>query len=177
MRRELFIHLSFWFSFFVLISILKGYLNLSHWPFWLAGLIGTFLPDIDHVIYVLFMSPQELTSQRVNFLWNRREIKRLTELLYETRSERHGLIFHTIFFQVIFMIVTFLILSSSTSIFGKGLALSFLLHLSIDQLVDIVDMKSLNNWTKYLPFSFDYRKSQLYFLGGMLLVLAMGIFI
>ena len=134
MRRELFIHFSFWFSFFVLISIFKHYLSLNFWPFWLGGVIGTFLPDIDHLIYVLFLSPQELTSQRIGFLWNKKEYKRMIELLYETRSERRGLVFHTIFFQLIFLVLTFWILSSSASLFGRGLVLSFALHLSVDQL-------------------------------------------
>ena len=175
MRRELFIHFAFWFSFFVLISLVKHFLNISYWPFWLGGAIGVLMPDLDHLIYVVFTGPQELTSQRVGFLWNRREIKRLVELLYETRSERRGLIFHTIFFQAIFLILTFWLMSSSASLFGKGLVLSFALHLSIDQLVDITEMKSLSNWTKFLPISLDLRKSEFCCSAGVLLVAVMGL--
>ena len=175
MRRELFIHFSFWFSFFVLISLVRHFLSLSYWPFWLGGAIGTFLPDIDHLIYVLFLSPQELTSQRIGFLWNRKEYKRMIELLYETRSERRGLVFHTIFFQIIFLVLTFWILSSSASLFGKGMVLSFALHLSVDQLVDLTEMKSLSNWTKDLPINLDLKKSKIYWLAGVLLVCAMGL--
>jgi hypothetical protein len=113
MRRELFIHLSFWFFFFVVISITKHYLNISYWPFWLGGFIGVLMPDLDHLIYVFFLGPQELTSQRVGFLWEKKEYKRLIDLLYETRSERKGLIFHTIFFQIIFLVLTFWIMTSS----------------------------------------------------------------
>ena len=102
MRRELFIHFSFWLSFFVLITLVKQLFNLSYWPFWVGGVVGLFLPDIDHLVYVFFLQPQELTSQRVNFLLDKREVKRTLELLYETRSERTGLIFHTILFQLIF---------------------------------------------------------------------------
>jgi len=174
MRRELFIHFSFWFSFFVLISLFKHFFALSYWPFWLGGAIGVLMPDLDHLIYIFFMNPQELTSQRVGFLWNRKEFKRLIELLYETRSERRGLIFHTIFFQAIFLILTFWIMSSSNSLFGKGLVLSFALHLSIDQLVDLTEMKNLSNWLKFLPISLNLRKSEIYWSAGMLLVLVMG---
>jgi len=151
MKRELFIHFAFCVSFFILISVFKHYLNLSYWPFWLGGVIGTFLPDIDHLVYVFFLSPQELTSQRVNFLLGRREVKRTIELLYETRSERKNLIFHSIFFQVIFLALTFFIMTSSTSIFAKGLVLSFALHLSVDQIIDLVELKNLDNWKRYLP--------------------------
>ena len=175
MRRELFIHFSFWFSFFVLISIVRHFLNLNFWPFWLGGLIGVLMPDLDHLIYVFFLGPQELTSQRVSFLWGRKEYVRLIELLYETRSERRGLIFHTIFFQAIFLILTFWIMSSSGSLFGKGLVLSFALHLSIDQLVDIFDMRSLSNWTKFLPIDLDFDKSRICWTVGILLVASMGL--
>ena len=176
MRRELFIHFAFWFFFFVLISLLRHFLILSYWPFWLGGAIGVFMPDIDHLIYVFLVGPQELTSQRVNFLWGRREYKRLIELLYETRSERRGLIFHTIFFQAIFLILTFWLTSSSASLFGKGLVLSFALHLSVDQLVDLVEMKNLSNWTKFLPINLDLNNSKVYWSIGTLLVFAMGLF-
>jgi hypothetical protein len=175
MRRELFIHFSFWFFFFVLISLFRHFLNLGDWPFWFGGIVGTFLPDIDHLIYVLFLNPQELTSQRIGFLWNRKEYKRMVELLYETRSERRGLVFHTIFFQVIFLVLTFWIMTSSSSLFGKGLVLSFALHLSIDQLVDLTEMKVLSNWTKDLPINLDLKNSKIYWLAGILLVFAMGI--
>ena len=175
MRRELFIHFSFWFSFFVLISIVRHYINLNFWPFWLGGLVGVFMPDLDHLIYVFFLGPQELTSQRVGFLWNRKEYIRLIELLYETRSERRGLIFHTIFFQAIFLVLTFLIMSSSGSLFGKGLVLSFALHLSIDQLVDLQDMRTLSNWTKFLPIDLNFDKSRIYWTVGILLIAVMGL--
>jgi len=176
MKRELFIHFSFWFSFFVLISLFKHFLSLSYWPFWLGGLLGIFLPDVDHLIYIFFSSPQELTSQRINFLWGRKEYSRMIELLYETRSERRGLIFHTFFFQIIFLILAFLVMSSSASLFGKGLVLSFALHLSVDQLADLIDMKSLDNWTKLLPISLDFRKSEICWSVGTLLVAVMGLF-
>ena len=174
MKRELFIHIAFWFSFFVLISLFKHLFSLSYWPFWLGGLAGVFMPDLDHLVYVFFIAPQELTTQRVGFLWGKKEYRRLIELLYETRSERHGLIFHTIFFQLIFFILTFWMMSSSASLFGRGLVLSFALHISIDQLVDLTEIKSLNNWTKYLPFSLDLFKSKIFWLVGILLVLIMG---
>ena len=174
MKRELFIHFAFCVSFFILISIFRNHLNLNYWPFWLGGVIGTFLPDIDHLVYVFFLSPQELTSQRVNFLLGRREVKRMIELLYETRNERKDLVFHSILFQLIFFALTFFILTSSTSIFAKGLVLSFSLHLSMDQIIDLVEIKSLDNWKKYLPFDLDFRKSQIYAAASTLLVCIFG---
>ncbi len=174
MRRELFIHFSFWFSFFVFITLIKRYFAWGYWPFWLGGIAGIFLPDLDHVIYVYFVRPYELTSQRVNYLLNRKEVWRTIQLLYETRSERRGLIFHTLFFQAIFLILTFWLLSSSSSLFGRGLVLSFALHLSIDQIVDLVDMGTFDNWLRFSPVRPDLRQSRTYWAVGLLLVLIMG---
>jgi len=177
MRRELFLHFSFWFAFFIFITLVRQYINLNYWPFWIGGLLGVFLPDIDHIIYVYFVQPQELTSQRVGYLMDKKEVKRSVELLYETRSERRGLIFHTIFFQIIFLVLTFWMMSSSGSLFGQGLVLSFALHLSVDQIVDLTEMGNLSNWFKNLPFSLDLKQSQIYWLTSTALVVLFGFFL
>jgi len=54
--------------------------------------------------------------------------------LLSTRQERIGLIFHTILFRAIFFVLTFWVMTSSTSLFGKGIVLAFCLHLVIDQI-------------------------------------------
>lgn len=175
MRRELFIHFSFWFAFFVAIAVFKNYFTLSHWPFWLGGLIGVVMPDIDHLIYVYFIKPTDLSSQRINYLINKKTLLRSVELMYETRTERRGLVFHTIFFQLIFFILTFWMLSSSGSYFGRGLVLSFILHLSIDQLIDLNDLKNLENWFTNLPFKLDLTQSKIYWRISTAIILLLGI--
>lgn len=174
MKRELFIHFSFWFFFFVLVAVVKHYFDLNLWPFWVGGLVGVILPDIDHLIYVYFIKPTDLTSQRINYLVNKKSLARSVELLYETRSERKGLIFHTIFFQAIFFVLTFWMLSSSGSYFGRGLVLSFILHLSVDQLMDLNDDKSLENWFTNLPFKLDYKQSKKYWIISTAIILLIG---
>lgn len=174
MKREAFIHYSFWFFFFVFIAIVKRYFALSDWGFWVGGIIGTILPDIDHIIYFYFVSPTDLTSQRFDFMAQKGHFKRMAELLYDTRSERRGLIFHTIFFQIIFFILTFWMLSSSGSLFGRGLVLAFALHLTVDQLMDITQLGNLKNWMKYLPFNLNEDQERLYWLGSALLLLVFG---
>ncbi len=142
--------------------------------FVLGGLIGIVLPDIDHLIYAYFIHPQDLSSQRIDYLVKNKDFKRSVELLYETRSERRGLIFHSIFFQIIFFIVLFWILSSSGSLLGRGLALSFALHLSVDQLIDLTELKSLENWFTNLPFKLDIKQSKNYLMASSAVLLLMG---
>ena len=174
MKKELFIHFAFWFSFFVFVSIFRNYLALSYWPFWLGGFFGTLLPNIDHLIYVFFLNPHELTSQRISFLVQKKEISRVLTLLSETRTERKNLIFHTFLFQILFLIISFLIVTSSTSIFAKGLVLAFLIHLIVDQLVDIIEIKNLDNWGNIFPVSLDRKKSILYIFLLFLIVCIMS---
>jgi hypothetical protein len=176
MKRELFVHFAFWFLFFVLISIFRHFMSLSFWPFWVGGAIGTLLADVDHLIYIFFLNPQELTSQRVNFLVKKKEVSRAASLLYETRSERKNLVFHTFLFQIIFLVVTFFIVTSSASLFVNGIVLAFSLHLLVDELADFLEMGSLSNWGQLLPHGLDKRKSMLYISFVFFLVCIMGFF-
>jgi hypothetical protein len=175
MRRELFLHFSFWFSFFIFVAISKHYLALPFWSFWLGGIIGTILPDIDHIIYFYLVKPAELTSQRFNFLFEKKELGRMFNLLYDTRTERSGLIFHTILFQLIFFVLTFWMLSSSGSVFGKGMVLAFSLHLLIDQVIDLTEIGDFSNWFKDLPVKLDLKQSRIYWLIITILTLGMGL--
>lgn len=174
MKRELFIHYSFWFAFFVFVALVKRYFVLSDWGFWIGGIFGTILPDIDHIIYFYFVSPIDLTSQRFDFMVQKKQFGRMAQLLYDTRTERKGLIFHTFFFQIIFYILTFWMMSSSGSLFGKGMVLAFALHLSIDQLMDLTEIGNLGNWKKYLPFNMNEDQERLYWFSSSLLVLIFG---
>jgi len=177
MKKELIIHFAYWFSFFVFITVLKSRFNLDYWPFWVGGLLGMFLPDLDHVIYVLFMKPQELTSQRMNYLANKKELYRAVQLLYDTRGERKGLIFHTVFFQLLFVILLFWIMSSSGSLFGRGVALSFAIHLLVDQIVDIIELESFQNWLNMFPITISLHEAKIYWVVVAIVTLVIGLFI
>lgn len=145
MKREIFIHLSFLASFFIFISLFKGWMSILYWPFWIGGIVGNFLPDLDHLIYIYFLRPHELTSQRVSYMLSKREVLKSLSLLARTRSERTSLIFHTAGFQLIFLVLTFLVVTSSGSLFGRGLVLAFFLHLLVDQAIDLMEGAE-RNW-------------------------------
>lgn len=147
MKKEIFIHFSFLISLFIFISLAKGWMNPSYWPFWIGGIVGNFLPDLDHFIYVYFLKPHELTSQRVIFMMGKRNLSRSFRLLAETRSERTKLIFHSRLFQIIFIVLAFFVVTSSGSLFSRGVILAFFLHLLVDQAVDLVETGNIDNWT------------------------------
>lgn len=174
MKKELFVHLSFLFSLLVFVSIFRGYLSFSYWSLWLGALIGTILPDLDHLLYVFFLKPQELTSQRVSYMLAKRNLWGSLNLLAETRSERTKLIFHTATFQLIFVVLAFFVLTSSGNILGRGLVLAFFLHLVLDQAVDFSETGSLDNWFKNFPLSLDVRKQKIYWWGSLVVLLILS---
>jgi len=162
MKKEFFIHFSFCFFLFFIISIFKKWTNLSFWPFWLGGFVGTFLVDLDHLVYVYLLRPQELISQRVNYLMGQRNVRKSLELLYESRYERGNLIFHTVTFQAIFIVLAFLIITSSGSILGKGIVIAGLLHLIVDEFVDFSVVGNLDNWFRQIPVTIDRERTRIF---------------
>ncbi|OGM69777.1 hypothetical protein A2975_00265 [Candidatus Woesebacteria bacterium RIFCSPLOWO2_01_FULL_44_14] len=176
MKRELVIHFSFLVAFFIFIALFRQYFEFRYLLFLFGGLVGTFLPDVDHLIYVYASRPHELTSQRVNFMLAKREWLPILNLLYMTRSERKQLVFHSAFFQIIFTILAFWVLTSSGSLFGRGLVLAFSLHLLVDQIVDLTEVDSLDNWFNQSPLvaSLSKQKATLYWLANLIIILIFG---
>lgn len=150
------------------------YLNVSNWPFLVGCFIGVILPDIDHYIYVYYLRPYEVTSQRVMYDVKKGNLWQSWDLLSATRSERTNLILHSILFQVLFLILSFLIISSSSSLLGKGLVLAFLLHLLVDQYLDLKSNGNLANWFKNIPIQLDTLQLNLYLIFNLAAILIFG---
>jgi len=135
MKRVFFIHLAFFVSVFILFSIFRGWLSFSYWLFWVGGVLGSIIPELDQLLYIFLINPQELSSQRVIYLIKNRNFTGALRLIIETKSERHNLIFHSDTFLVVSGILFIWILSSSGSILGSGIVLGLLTHLLIDRLI------------------------------------------
>ena len=177
MKKELITHFSFMIAFFIFISIAKGWFALIYLPFWFGGILGTLLPDVDHLIYVYFLRPQEATSQRVISMMDKREVAKSLQILAVTRGERSKLIFHTTFFQILFLLFTYLVITSSASIFGRGLVLAFSLHLLIDQAVDWMETGELTSWFRQIPVQLDKEQLRWYLIVILLILLFLGFFL
>lgn len=158
MKKDLLVHYSFAFLFFFLTSLLRGFLSFNFLPLWFGALIGTILPDLDHLVYVYILKPKEAYSETVSGMINEKKYKETWNYLVATRQERKGLIFHSALFQLIFLALTFYVTSSSGSLFGRGLVLAFSLHILIDQVVDYLDLKNIDNWFADFPFKLDSRQ-------------------
>ncbi|MEK7536234.1 MAG: hypothetical protein AAB559_00445 [Patescibacteria group bacterium] len=145
MKKEIINHFIFWLSYFIFLTLVNSLYSFSYWPLYVGGLVGLFMSNLDHLLHVFVFNPQELTSLRLTQLVKNRQYKDATKLLYDTKDERNNLIFHTTNFQIIFTVLTFWVVSSSGSLFVRGLVLSYLLSLTIYNLKKYI-VKTDNNF-------------------------------
>src|SRR3989344_5260220 len=169
MGKNLITHISVVAVFFALITLFRQLLDLSYLSFWIGGLVGAVLPDIDHLIYVYFLKPQELTSQRVFRMVSKGDLNNTYQLLRSTTDERKKLIFHNALLQVVFVVFAYLVISSSANLFGQGLVLGFLVHLVVDQFVDLTKMDTLSGWFSNISINFDKTGYTLYWIVNVIL--------
>lgn len=157
MKKEIINYFLFWLGYFVFLTLVNSLYSLNYWPLYVGGLVGLFMPNIDHLLHIFVFQPQELTSQRVLALVKNKQFKEALILIYDTREERTGLIFHTFLFQIIFTVLTFWVVSSSGSLFARGLVLAYLLSLTIFNLKKYT-LKIENNfiWMVLALFIFGF---------------------
>lgn len=147
---------------FAFTTILRHWFTPNYLMFWLGGLVGLVLPDVDHLIYIYVLRPHELTAQRASRMVSQRKPLAALNLLASTRSERQDLIFHNNLFQFVMFVFTFFVLSSTSNLFGRGLVIAFMLHLTVDQIIDFVQIGDINNWLAKLNVKLQREQSILF---------------
>ncbi len=128
----------FWLVIVTLLRLPGGRAGINAWligslALWLGGLVGTFLLDLDHLLYTLWIYTVEPTSLQVKSLVKQNRFKEALVLLVNTHNERWRLSFHSALFQPIFYFFCFWVLSSTPNLFGKGLVVAMALHLLKDE--------------------------------------------
>lgn len=164
MKKEIINHLLFYLGYFIFLTVANNLYSFSYWPLYIGGLVGLFAPYVDHILHIFVFKPQEHTSQRVMSLFSVKQYREALTLMYDTCDERKELIFHTIQFQIIFAILTFWVITSSGSLFVRGLVLAYFLSLTI---------YNLKKFVKHEIILENNDNSRIYFAG---LVLALFIF-
>jgi hypothetical protein len=134
MKKEIGIHLLFMLPYLLLVMVFNKYFFIGVWPLWVGGVLGTLLPYADHFIYVYYLAPQELSSQRVISYLKQKQLWLALETMVHTSHERSSLIFHTLLFNAVIAILAFYVVTSSGSLFGTGVVLAFYLHLVVDMI-------------------------------------------
>ena len=120
----------------MLLTIVKSWFDYAYAIVWLGVLIGYYLPFVDHLFYAFIVRPNSDVSRNIRSLFSIRKFRQLVTYVNETADQRERLIIHTAYFQAVFMLLTFYILSSSSSLFGRGLVYGFSLKLFVEQLFE-----------------------------------------
>ncbi len=176
MRRYLVIHISLLVSFFILISLFKRFLDLSFLPFWIGGVIGFVLPDLDYAIYHYFLRTSTTPSVDtvVSDVTSENVFKNWTTVAEEREDKK--LVFHTAIFVLIFFVFAFFVMSSSNSLLGRGIVLSFWLHLLVDMVTDWRYKGSISHWFINFPLELDLRQKMWFLYIQIALLLILGFF-
>lgn len=172
LRKEFRRHLLVTFVWLVVITFLRWSWHWNLILLWLGGLVGTFLLDLDQLLYALFIYPQELTSMRVKRLIQQQRFKDALALLADTQGERTKLAFHNALFQPIFYVFCFFVLTSTGSLFGAGLVMAMALHLLKDELELLMKGRDeeLRKWLFWQVKGKVSLRNQKFFIILMLLV-------
>lgn len=161
----------------IVLTLIKRWFSYSYALVWLGVLFGYYLPFIDHLFYAYILRPDSEVSKNIRNMISIRNlisIKRIRGLITyvnETREQREKLIIHTAYFQVVFMILTFYVLSSSGSMFGRGLVYGFSLKLLLGQVLQYLEKKEIGKWFTEMPFSMDQHKTKVYLYANGLVLL------
>jgi hypothetical protein len=170
MKKGLLIYIASSLIFILLATLLRGWFELKYYPFWIGGLIGTFLPSVDFFIVSRFVKNDFQNKEDIKPL----VLKALGTQSVDRRSQSPDLIFHTAFFQTLFFVATFLMITSSGSLLGMGLTLTFSLRLYIDQITDFLETKTISNWFVKMNVNLSSRQEKLYLGVCGFLILLLG---
>src|SRR4030042_2557062 len=173
MKKVLATHLVFTVAFFILFNVYRDWLNLAFMPFWLGALLGTLLPYTDYLIYVYLLKPKEPISQEAATLISQKKIVKAWDVLISNFSDRKGLLIHNASFQTLFLVFSVWMVTSG-SLLGTGLVLAFILHLILDQVMDLVELGNIDNWFVGFPINLDKEQKRWFLAGNALVLLFLG---
>ncbi len=176
MKKDLITHFVYMLAFLILVALYRQWIALEYLPLLFGGMIGTLLPDIDHLIYIYLLKPNESMSKEVTNLVGNRNFLKSWNILANTRTERKNLIIHSAHFQLIFLAFAFFVITSTGSLLGRGLVLAFALHILIDQIIDYMETKKLDHWFTKIPLALSEKQKRWYLIGNIAALIILGFF-
>ncbi len=138
LRKKITSNLLLTLPWLVVVTLLRWDWQWSLIWFWLGGFAGSFLPDIDHLLYVYFIHPEESSSVKATGLLRQGQLKEAVVFLTNTAQERVILSFHNVLSQVFFYALCFWVLTSTGSLFVKGMVMAASLHLLRDEVLLLI---------------------------------------
>ena len=172
------------FRFFLPAIVFSLLLGLLHWflrweLIFLTGgvFLGFVLWETDNLFYLLFKSPYEYHSVRFKYFLSNRQIASAINFLAQTKAERPQTVFVSVPFQILLVFVMVFILTSSTSLAGKGIVLGLFLRTLILQVTSILRVGNITAWFWQFKKVPSVNVQVLYFVLLLLLFLFFSLFL
>jgi len=174
MKRTLVIQLAFLLAFLLLTALVKHWIDLPYLPYLIGGVIGTLLPNVDYFIYHYYLRTPKNPS--VDTIVNDVTSKEIFTNVAEAseHAEEKPLILHSAHFLLIFLLFALLIVTSSSSLLGRGIVLGFLAHLLVDMYIDFREKKTIHHWFRKIPYELDARQEKWVMIISFVLLLVFG---
>lgn len=138
MRRYIFSHLPFALLYGFFLALLKGNWlpftgnELFRWIGFVAGTaVGVLVIYLDRIVYT-YSYPMDLLSQQFSMLIKEKRWGQALSLLDVRREEQNKLTFRSALFMVIWVPLSFFAITSTASLFGKGVVMGLMLHILLD---------------------------------------------
>jgi hypothetical protein len=138
MKRYLVSHLPLALGYAALVFLIKSgwwrfeWLSILNWVWWVVGVVvGVLVLFVDRIVYTYSYPGTQISQQ---FAWYIKEKKYMTalELLDARRLEQERLSFRSALFMAIWVPLAFFALTSTPSLFGKGVVMGLMLHILSD---------------------------------------------
>lgn len=138
---KLVVHQYWLFGILLLLTgfrFLNGSFSLSVWLlwWWLGAVMGFLFVFLDRLIYAFWQQPDDILSIQLKQLFGQGKIWSGLALALQERTEQKHLVIRSVLFLGIWVLLGFLTLTSTNTVFGRGLMLGIGLHLTFDLLAD-----------------------------------------
>jgi len=137
MKRYLTSHLPLALVYALVVFVVKGAwwplsVGTLVWGWWVMGVVvGVLILFLDRVVYT-YSYPAEQLSQMASYYYKEKSYGKMFEVLYSRKEEQNKLTFRSALFIAIWVPLAFFALTSTTSLFGKGVVMGLMLHILYD---------------------------------------------
>lgn len=127
----------------------------------IASIAGTFVLDLDYIIYAYFLDPDKPFSKTLRGYLNSKDFSNAISHIYYNRSDVKEKTLNSVLFQIVLAGVNLIVLSSTSNIFFKAFTLSVFVN-SIYKMTDYYFDGKAEEWFWELKNAPDKKSIILY---------------
>lgn len=146
LKSPLFRQLWIILPYMVISSLFIWYIgiNLIYW--WIGGLIGFFILDIDHLLDIYFIHPDTEYGKKIIKSVKNTDWKGAWSEMLSTVDQRPQLVMHSLIFEIIVAILGLYVVTSDHTFLGQALILSLMLRIVSEQVREYMHLNNIDTW-------------------------------